>query len=116
MGPLCSYRPTPAQRRLRKGGNRLPAVVGSVQDVPEYSLDVVGRGPVRVVLLEAPRVADLPLVVAGPVASSYRHRGRRPVSFSHSSMASSIQQLLRRPPPGGSDCGGPHGADGTPNA
>ena len=48
-------------------GTRLPAIVGSVQDVPEYSLDVVGRGPVRVVLLEAPRVADPPLMIAGPV-------------------------------------------------
>jgi hypothetical protein len=45
----------------------LPALAGTLQDVLEYSFDVVGRGPVREMLLEAPRVADPPLVVTGPV-------------------------------------------------
>src|ERR671912_1323057 len=44
-----------------------PAVMGALQDVGEDALDVVGGRPLGVVLLEAARVADPPLVVAGPV-------------------------------------------------
>src|SRR5215207_761705 len=45
----------------------LQAVIGPLQDVAEYSFNVVGRLPVRIVLLEATRVTDPPLVVASPV-------------------------------------------------